>query len=115
MPQIRIITALIRPDRLNEVKIALATMGIVGITISDVRGFGKQKGLLQQYRGSDAKIRFHRKLKVEVIVDQHKAELIIEKLASAARTGQVGDGKIFISPLHKVVHIRTGEERVKFS
>lgn len=112
MSQMWAITALIRPHRWDEVKKELVEMGIVGITVSDVQGFGRQKGLIQQYRGSDSKIRFHRKLKVEVSVDQELVDRTLEKLVKAAWTGQVGDGKVFVSPLHKVVQIRTGEERV---
>lgn len=111
----RTITALIRPHQWDAVKIALLQIGVVDITLSDVKGFGRQKGLLQQYRGSDTKIRFHRKLKVEVKVDQGMAASVVEKITLAARTGQVGDGKIFVSPLQKVVQVRTGEERVQLS
>ncbi|WP_299409125.1 P-II family nitrogen regulator [Acaryochloris sp. IP29b_bin.148] len=109
----RTITAVIRPHQWDEVKTALVRMGIVDITLSDVKGFGRQKGLLQQYRGSDAQIRFQRKLKVEVKVDPGMVAPVLEKITLAARTGQVGDGKIFVSPLDKVVQIRTGEERVE--
>ena len=115
MPQIKTITALIRPHQWEEVKNALLQMGIVDITVSEVRGFGRQKGLLQQYRGSDAKIRFYKKIKIEVRVDQEKVDSILEKIVFAARTGQVGDGKLFISPLHQVIQVRTGEERVELS
>lgn len=111
MSQMWTVTALIRPNRWDKVKQELLKMGVVGITVSEVRGFGRQKGFIQQYRGSDAKIRFHRKLKVEVSVDQELVDKILETLVIAARTGQVGDGKIFLSPLHKVIQIRTGEDR----
>ncbi|MGR3277550.1 P-II family nitrogen regulator [Acaryochloris marina NIES-2412] len=111
----RTITALIRPHQCDEVKMALVQLGIVDITLSDVKGFGRQKGLLQQYRGSDAEIRFQRKLKVEVKVDQEMVAAVVEKIALAARTGQVGDGKIFVSPLLKVVQVRTGEERIELA
>jgi len=93
----------------------LVHMGIMDITLSDVKGFGRQKGLLQQYRGSDAKIRFHPKLKVEVKVDEEMVESVVDKITTAAHTGQVGDGKIFVSPLQKVIQVRTGEERMELS
>lgn len=115
MSSLRTITALIRPDQWDAVKGALLEIGVVDITLSDVKGFGRQKGLLQQYRGSDTQILFHQKLKVEVKIDQGMVASVVEKITLAARTGQVGDGKIFVSPLQTVVQVRTGEERVSLS
>lgn len=115
MIQMRTITAFIRPQQCDQVKLALVQLGIIDITLSDVKGFGRQQGSLQQYRGSDAEIRLHRKLKVEVKVDEEMVAPVVEKITVAARTGQVGDGKIFVSPLQKVVQVRTGEERVELA
>ena len=103
------ITTIIRPYKLEDVKVALVNSGIVGITVSDARGFGKQKGQTQQYRGSEYTIEFLQKLKVEVVVDDTLVETAIEKITEAARTGEIGDGKIFVSPVEKVIRIRTGE------
>lgn len=115
MVQMRTITAIIRPQHCDQVKLALIQLGIVDITLSDVKGFGRQQGSLQQYRGSDAEIQFHQKLKVEVKVDEELVAPVVEKITLAARTGQVGDGKIFVSPLQKVVQVRTGEERIQLA
>lgn len=104
------ITAIIRPHKLEDVKRSLVNAGIVGITVSDVRGFGQQKGQTQSYRGSEYTIEFLRKLKLEVVVEDDLADMAIDRITSAARSGNIGDGKIFISPIHKVIRIRTGEE-----
>lgn len=103
------IEAIIRPFKLDEVKIALVNAGIVGMTVSEVRGFGRQKGQTERYRGSEYTVEFLQKLKVEIVVDDAQVDLVVEKIISAARTGEIGDGKIFISPVGRVVRIRTGE------
>ena len=103
------IEAIIRPFKLDEVKIALVNAGIVGMTVSEVRGFGRQKGQTERYRGSEYTVEFLQKLKVEIVVDDGQVDLVVEKIISAARTGEIGDGKIFISPVERVVRIRTGE------
>lgn len=103
------IEAIIRPFKLDEVKIALVNAGIVGMTVSEVRGFGRQKGQTERYRGSEYTVEFLQKLKVEIVVEDDNVEMVIEKIISAARTGEIGDGKIFVSPVEQIVRIRTGE------
>ncbi len=103
------IEAVIRPFKLDEVKIALVNAGIVGMTVSEVRGFGRQKGQTERYRGSEYTVEFLQKLKIEIVVEDELVETVLEKLISAARTGEIGDGKIFISPIERTVRIRTGE------
>lgn len=104
------ITAVVRPHKLEEVKRSLVNAGIVGITVSDVRGFGQQKGQTQSYRGSEYTIEFLRKLKLEVVVEDDLVDTALARITDAARTGNIGDGKIFVSPVEKVIRIRTGEE-----
>ena len=103
------VEAIIRPFKLDEVKIALVNAGIVGMTVSEVRGFGRQKGQTERYRGSEYTVEFLQKLKVEIVVEDAQVDLVVDKLISAARTGEIGDGKIFISPVDKIIRIRTGE------
>lgn len=103
------IEAIIRPFKLDEVKIALVNAGIVGMTVSEVRGFGRQKGQTERYRGSEYTVEFLQKLKLEVVVEDTEVDKVVDKIISAARTGEIGDGKIFISPVETVVRIRTGE------
>ncbi|AIE73175.1 P-II family nitrogen regulator [Synechocystis salina LEGE 06155] len=104
------VEAIIRPFKLDEVKIALVNAGIVGMTVSEVRGFGRQKGQTERYRGSEYTVEFLQKLKIEIVVDEEQVDMVVDKLVSAARTGEIGDGKIFISPVDSVVRIRTGEK-----
>ncbi|WP_017326648.1 P-II family nitrogen regulator [Synechococcus sp. PCC 7336] len=103
------IEAIVRPFKLDEVKIALVNAGIVGMTVSEVRGFGRQKGQTERYRGSEYTVEFLQKLKIEVVVEDDLVDTVVEKIVSAARTGEIGDGKIFISPVARTVRIRTGE------
>ncbi len=103
------IEAVIRPFKLDEVKIALVNAGIVGMTVSEVRGFGRQKGQTERYRGSEYTVEFLQKLKVEIVVEDDLVDTVVEKLIAAARTGEIGDGKIFITPVEKTIRIRTGE------
>ena len=103
------IEAIIRPFKLDEVKIALVNAGVVGMTVSEVRGFGRQKGQTERYRGSEYTVEFLQKLKVEVVVEDDQADLVVQSITNAARTGEIGDGKIFIYSIEKVVRIRTGE------
>ena len=107
------IEAIIRPFKLEDVKIALVNSGIVGMTVSEVRGFGRQKGQVERYRGSEFTVEFLQKLKVEVVVENEKVNSVIEAIAEAAKTGEIGDGKIFISSVESVVRIRTGETDVE--
>lgn len=104
------VEAIIRPFKLDEVKIALVNAGVVGMTVSEVRGFGRQKGQTERYRGSEYTVEFLQKLKVEIVVDDDMVELVVDKVVAAARTGEIGDGKIFISSVNEIVRIRTGEK-----
>ena len=102
--------AIIRPFKLEDVKIALVNSGIVGMTVSEVRGFGRQKGQVERYRGSEFTVEFLQKLKVEVVVEDEKVNSVIDAIAEAAKTGEIGDGKIFITSIDSVVRIRTGDK-----
>ena len=104
------IEAIIRPFKLEDVKIALVNSGIVGMTVSEVRGFGRQKGQVERYRGSEFTVEFLQKLKVEVVVEDEKVDSVIDAVAEAAKTGEIGDGKIFITSIDSVVRIRTGNK-----
>jgi nitrogen regulatory protein P-II 1 len=103
------IEAIIRPFKLDEVKEALTEEGIKGLTITEVRGYGRQKGHTETYRGSEYRIEFIPKIKIEVVVEDSKSEQIIDAILKAAKTGQVGDGKIFIYNVEDVIRIRTEE------
>ena len=103
------VEAIIRPFKLDEVKIALVNAGIVGMTVSEVRGFGRQKGQTERYRGSEYTVEFLQKLKLEIVVENDQVAMVIDKLRGAARTGEIGDGKIFVSPVDQVILILTGE------
>ena len=109
----RKVEAIIRPFKLDEVKIALVNSGIVGMTVSEVRGFGRQKGQTERYRGSEYTVEFLQKLKLEIVVEDNQVDMVVDKIIAAARTGEIGDGKIFISPVEQVVRIRTGEKNTE--
>lgn len=104
------VEAIIRPFKLDEVKIALVNAGIVGMTVSEVRGFGRQKGQTERYRGSEYTVEFLQKLKIEIVVEDDQVDMVVDKIVTAARTGEIGDGKIFIYPVDQTVRIRTGEK-----
>ncbi|MFM7465622.1 MAG: P-II family nitrogen regulator [Cyanobium sp.] len=108
----RMITAMIRPSKLDAVKDALVAIDIVGMTVTDARGFGRQKGQVERYRGTEFKVDFLPKLKVMVVVPDEKLDSVISVISTAARTGEIGDGKIFISPVENAIRIRTGESGV---
>ena len=103
------VEAIIRPFKLEDVKVALVEAGIIGMTVSEVRGFGRQKGQVERYRGSEFTVEFLQKLKIEVVVESNRVDEVVTAIADAARTGEIGDGKIFISPVESVVRIRTGD------
>ncbi|MBK7498567.1 MAG: P-II family nitrogen regulator [Ignavibacteriales bacterium] len=103
------IEAIIRPFKLDEVKEALVEEGIHGLTISEVRGYGRQKGHTETYRGSEYQIEFIPKIKIEIVVDDSLLDKVIDAILRSAKTGQVGDGKIFISDVQEVIRIRTEE------
>lgn len=104
------IEAIIKPFKLDEVKEALADQGVLGMTTTEVRGFGRQKGHKEQYRGAEYTIEFIPKVKIEVVVPDEKMEGTIKAIVNAARTGTIGDGKIFITNLEDSIRIRTGEQ-----
>ena len=104
------VEALIRPQKLDDVKSALDQIGISGMTVSEVRGAGKQKGYTQHYRGAEYTVNLIQKVKLEIVVADTEAKLVATTIADAARTGEIGDGKIFLSPVSDVIRIRTGEE-----
>ena len=103
------VEAIIRPFKLEDVKLALVNAGIVGMTVSEVRGFGRQKGQVERYRGSEFTVEFLQKLKLEIVVDDTSVDTVVNAIQEAARTGEIGNGKIFISPVESVVRIRTGD------
>jgi nitrogen regulatory protein PII len=103
------VEAIIRPFKLEDVKIALVNAGIVGMTVSEVRGFGRQKGQVERYRGSEFTVEFLQKLKLEIVVDDERVDTVVQAIQDAARTGEIGDGKIFISTVDSVIRIRTGD------
>jgi len=103
------IEAYIKPFKLDDVKAALMEIGVRGMSVTEVRGFGRQKGHTELYRGSEYKVDFLPKTKIEVVIPDDKVEEVIEVIQKIARTGQVGDGKIFIIPVEDAVRIRTGE------
>ena len=107
------VEAIIRPFKLDQVKIALVNAGIVGMTVSEVRGFGRQKGQTERYRGSEYTVEFLQKLKVEIVVEDDQVEDVIDKITAASRTGEIGDGKIFVFPVDRIVRIRTGENNIE--
>ena len=105
----KLITAIIRPFKHDEVREALSQAGVTGITITEVKGFGRQKGHTELYRGAEYVVDFLPKVKVETAVSEDRVEVVIEAIATAAKTGKTGDGKIFVTPIDQVVRIRTGE------
>ncbi len=105
----KMISAVIKPFKLDEVREALSAIGVQGVTVTEVKGFGRQKGHTELYRGAEYVVDFLPKVKVEVAVDDAIVDRVIEAIENAARTGKIGDGKIFVSSLEQVLRIRTGE------
>jgi len=105
----KLITAVIKPFKLDDVREALSEIGVQGITVTEVKGFGRQKGHTELYRGAEYVVDFLPKVKVEVAISQDMADQVIEAITNAANTGKIGDGKIFVSALEQVIRIRTGE------
>ena len=105
----KLVTAIIKPFKLDDVREALSEIGVAGITVTEVKGFGRQKGHTELYRGAEYVVDFLPKVKVEVIVKDDLAQKAVEAISNAAKTGRIGDGKIFVSDLGEVVRIRTGE------
>ena len=104
------VEAIIKPFKLEDVKEALTELGISGMTISEVKGYGRQKGHTEVYRGAEYKVEFNPKTKVELIISSDLVDKVIEAIRSAANTGKIGDGKIFVTPVENIMRIRTGEQ-----
>jgi nitrogen regulatory protein P-II 2 len=105
----KLITAVVKPFKLDDVRTALSEVGVQGMTVTEVKGFGRQKGHTELYRGAEYVVDFLPKVKLELAVDDSMVERAVEAISKAAHTGKIGDGKIFITPLEEIVRIRTGE------
>jgi nitrogen regulatory protein P-II 2 len=105
----KMISAIIKPFKLDDVREALSEIGVAGITVTEVKGFGRQKGHTELYRGAEYVVDFLPKIKVEIAVDDQVLDQVVEAITGAAKTGKIGDGKIFVLPLEQVVRVRTGE------
>jgi nitrogen regulatory protein P-II 2 len=105
----KLVVAIIKPFKLEDVRDALTSIGVQGMTVTEVKGYGRQKGHTEIYRGAEYAVNFLPKVRIDVAVDSNQAEKVVETIKSAARTGQIGDGKIFVSPIDQAVRIRTGE------
>ncbi|MFM1858547.1 MAG: Nitrogen regulatory protein 1 [Pseudomonadota bacterium] len=105
----KLVTAIVKPFKLDEVREALAALGLSGLTVTDVKGFGRQKGHTEVYRGAEYVVDFLPKIKIEALVADDMADRAVEAIVDAARTGRIGDGKIFVTTVEQVVRIRTGE------
>ncbi len=105
----KLITAIIKPFKLDDVRTALSEIGVQGVTVSEVKGFGRQKGHPELYRGAEYVVDFLPKVKLEIAIDDSQCDTVIEAIRTAAYTGKIGDGKIFVAPLEQVIRIRTGE------
>ncbi|MFA9474889.1 MAG: P-II family nitrogen regulator [Filomicrobium sp.] len=105
----KLLTAIIKPFKLEEVRAALTDLGLEGMTVTEVKGYGRQKGHTEIYRGAEYAVSFLPKLKIEIVVPTEQVEKAIEVVQTAARTGQIGDGKIFVAPIERAVRVRTGE------
>jgi nitrogen regulatory protein P-II 1 len=108
--RVKKIVAIIKPFKLDDVREALSGQGISGLTVTEVKGFGRQKGHTELYRGAEYVVDFLPKVKIELVIAEDQQEACLEAISSAARTGKIGDGKIFVSEVEKVIRIRTGEE-----
>ncbi|MFW5909642.1 MAG: P-II family nitrogen regulator [Thiohalospira sp.] len=104
------IEAIIKPFKLDDVREALSDVGVAGMTATEVKGFGRQKGHTELYRGAEYVVDFLPKVKIEVVVDEDQVDTCLEAITEAARTGKIGDGKIFVTPVERAIRIRTGEE-----
>ena len=105
----RLVTALVKPFKLDEVKDALSKLGLNGMTITEVKGFGRQRGHTEVYRGAEYTVEFVPKVRIEVLADDDEARRVADAIVEAARTGQIGDGKVWISPVDAIIRVRTGE------
>ena len=105
----KIVTAIIKPFKLDDVRMALSEIGIQGLTVYEVKGFGRQKGHTELYRGAEYVVDYIPKVKMEIAVNDDQVEAVVDAIVDAAKTGKIGDGKIFVTPLESVVRVRTGE------
>ena len=105
----RLVTAIVKPFKLDDVKAALTELGLTGMTVTEVRGFGRQRGHTEVYRGAEYTVDFVPKVRVEILVDDAEADRVVERLIDTARTGQIGDGKVWVVPVENAWRIRTGE------
>ena len=105
----RLVTAIVKPFKLEDVKSALETLGVLGLTVSEVRGYGRQKGHTEVYRGAEYTVDLVPKVRVEILVDDLDADKVVETVLEAARTGKIGDGKVWVTQVESVVRVRTGE------
>jgi|TARA_B100001059_G_scaffold33383_2_gene26814 nitrogen regulatory protein P-II 2 len=105
----KLVTAIIKPFKMDDVRAALSDIGVQGVTVTEVKGFGRQRGHTELYRGAEYVVDFLPKLKLEIAASEDQVEAIVEAIISSASTGKIGDGKIFVAPLEQVVRIRTGE------
>ncbi|MGH2718987.1 MAG: P-II family nitrogen regulator [Actinomycetota bacterium] len=105
----KLLTAIVQPFRLEEVKSALQEAGVRGMTVTEVRGFGRQRGHTEVYRGAEYQVDFVPKVRIEVLCDDGQVDALVQTVVAAARTGQIGDGKIYVTPAEQVIRIRTGE------
>jgi nitrogen regulatory protein P-II 1 len=106
---VKLVTAIVKPFKLEDVKAALETLGVLGLTVSEVRGFGRQKGHTEVYRGAEYTVDLVPKIRLEVLVDDLDADKVVDTVMEAARTGKIGDGKVWVTPVDSVVRVRTGE------
>jgi len=106
---VRLVTAIVKPFKLDDVKSALETLGVLGLTVSEVRGYGRQKGHTEVYRGAEYTVDLVPKVRVEILVDDLDADKVVETVVEAARTGKIGDGKVWVTQVESVVRVRTGE------
>ena len=105
----KLVTAIIKPFTLDEVKAALEQLGVLGMTVSEVQGYGRRKGHTEVYRGAEYSVDFVPKIRIEVLVDDATSDKVVDAVVSAARTGKIGDGKVWVTPVDTVVRVRTGE------
>ncbi|MGW3469212.1 P-II family nitrogen regulator [Saccharopolyspora sp. NPDC000995] len=109
----KLVTAIVQPSKLDDVKDALERLGVLGMTVSQTQGYGRQKGHTEVYRGAEYAVDFIEKLRVEVLVDESNVDKVVDGIVTAARTGQVGDGKVWVTSVDTVVRVRTGETGVE--
>jgi nitrogen regulatory protein P-II 1 len=106
---VKLVTAIVKPFKVEDVKSALETLGVLGLTVSEVRGYGRQKGHTEVYRGAEYTVDLVPKVRIEVLVDDLDADKVVDTVVEAARTGKIGDGKVWVTPIESLVRVRTGE------